>query len=204
MYRTLITGGLAVVLGLGLCALSPLAGREPPPVPPDKPKGGDLPADRSKIDPGIDVQKQIQDLQDQVNKLKTDSRFIKIELLEGDLKRLGDDLKNLKVQQQQMETRILDKLDQMERRTSQPRVATEVYGQAPMGYLRLVNRTPWSAAVVLDNVNYPLAPGEERALAARPAGAFGYEVILDGFGVIKPFSMSALAANETRVITINR
>jgi hypothetical protein len=202
MNRTVNLLGLAALLGLCLCAFSPVIAREPPPVPPpDGKKGGDLPADKPKVEPAPDVQKQIQDLQDQITKLKTDPRFLKIDSLEGDVRRLTEEVRGLKTSQEQMKNEILAAIQKQQ---SPPRVAMEVFGQAPpTGTIRLVNNTQWNASIILDRVSYTLAPGAAQTLPRRPAGPFGYEVLVDGWGTIQPFVMRTLRTDETRIITIN-
>jgi hypothetical protein len=71
----------------------------------------------------------------------------------------------------------------------------------PMGVIRLQNRSPYNATVILNGASYPLAPFQTRDVQQMP-GPFTYEVFADGFGVIQPAVSRVLTARETFTIFV--
>ncbi len=73
--------------------------------------------------------------------------------------------------------------------------------QAQSGQLELINDWLTPVSVWVDDLSYPLRPGERR-LVAKPAGNFNYEVVGAGWGVIQPRRTTAVASGETLTIRV--
>ncbi len=124
------------------------------------------------------------------------------------LKKELDDLK--KEMQRQAETlRLLrenqdlrQRLDALEKRVDalEKRSTTSArpsFYEQGSGTIRLQNRLPVSGTIVLNGISYRLAPNETRTLTGQASGAFTYEALADGMGVLQPRSTRTLLPNET-------
>lgn len=79
-------------------------------------------------------------------------------------------------------------------KTEQPRIAFSPPN--PIGTVQLVNEWITPVSVVIDNVSYPLQPGQTRLVTQTP-GNFTYEVL-----GVQPRVMRAIAAGETLTIRV--
>ena len=71
------------------------------------------------------------------------------------------------------------------------------------GTLRLENRTASEATFTVNGNPYVVPAFETRLVRNVPAGAFTYEVSVNGFGVVRPASTGTVSAGATRVLYVN-
>jgi hypothetical protein len=69
------------------------------------------------------------------------------------------------------------------------------------GQVELINDWLAPVSVFIDDLSYPLQPGERR-IVAKPAGGFSYEVVGTGWGLIRPRRNTTLATGETLTIRV--
>jgi hypothetical protein len=70
------------------------------------------------------------------------------------------------------------------------------------GTIRLENQLPDAATVVINDVAYRLQPFQTREVRSFPAGAFTFEVLVDGFGSLQPKAVRTLMPNAVyRIFT---
>lgn len=100
----------------------------------------------------------------------------------------------------------LEKLEKaMETLKTSPRISSSFTpgNVEATGVIQLMNRSAVPTTIVLAGKAYPLAPFQTAVLSGQPAGNFTYEVLAEGFGVIRPAVTRALASGETFAITVN-
>jgi len=68
------------------------------------------------------------------------------------------------------------------------------------GTIRLENRLGMAATVLINDVPYRLQPFQTLSIPTQPAGAFTYEVLVDGFGSLQPRVSRTLLPNQVYTI----
>jgi hypothetical protein len=71
-----------------------------------------------------------------------------------------------------------------------------------LGTIKLDNRLPVAAQVVLDGVTYSVPALGTRTISGRRTGTVSYQVTADGYGW-GPLTRTTLASGETLTLTIN-
>jgi hypothetical protein len=71
------------------------------------------------------------------------------------------------------------------------------------GTLRLENRSPFGATVLVNGNPFVVPAFETRLVRNVPTGTFNFEVSADGFGVIRPTTTRTLSPGETFIVSVN-
>src|SRR5262249_45261565 len=104
---------------------------------------------------------------------------------------------------------VKERLDRLEKSLESLRATTRIASSftpsatGPTGVIRLQNRPLVDATVLLVGQSYRVPPLETVVLPPQAPGSFSYEVLAEGFGVIRPLVARVLVAGETFSITIN-
>jgi hypothetical protein len=101
---------------------------------------------------------------------------------------------------QDLKARVLSLEQRMD---TLPRETRRVSPSPPQtGTIRLENQLPDAATVIINDVAYRLAPFQTREIRSFPAGAFTFEVIVEGFGSLQPRAARTLLPNAVyRIFT---
>jgi hypothetical protein len=147
-----------------------------------------------------DIQADLKEMKDLRNEVKSLKPLVGVDLR---IKDMEEQLKQFTKRMDGLEDAVV-KMDRA-MRSAEQRIAKSIEPAArPVpSTIRLMNRSTVGATVILDNIPYELQPGETRTLANRQPGAFNFEVLADGFGVIRAPVSRMLNPGEMYDITIN-
>jgi hypothetical protein len=181
-----------VILAWALAAQASLAGQF------DGPPSSGTEPDRMTA-----VMNQLQDLTKSLNELVAE-----LKKLPKNLSQVNDDLRGAVAQQQindlkQQVGQLQKEISDLRTRTP-PQTTASLYPptSSGTGRLRLMNSYLVPVSIVVNDVSYPLTPGEVRVVEGMRAGPFTYEVLGAGFGSIQPRVSRSLTANETYTIRV--
>jgi len=171
MTRNGMSAGAAAVLALALAA---------------------VPA-RAFPDPEMEVARHLEQINKQLQDLRRDFDDLRRDLRDTSVSagRSAGDLKSLEERVRHLEQTL---------QTQERRFSFSPEGPRT-GIIRLHNRSPIGATILVDGTPYYVGAFETRTILERPVGAFNYEVLADGFGIIQPRVVRELRNRE--VFTIN-
>jgi hypothetical protein len=182
MHRTL---SVVVALMLAVPAFTAAQRDEPDDLPKAKEKD-------KKAEPGPleEIQKSLKQIQDDISDLR---------------QRRDTDQKARAIEMEDLDRRLskLEKsVDRLER--GQTRYSSYFNPDGVgMGTIRLQNRSSVGVTVLMAGKSYRVPAQETVVLEGRPAGAFTYEVLAEGYGMIQPTVSRTLREGEMFSIFIN-